>query len=264
MFFTILSVFCTSQVLVAEHYLLCKSQIYSAFQYIHYETDHFWDRDGVYQKSFNHYSLDSGELEVKYGLTSCDTIGFRGAYDYVEEELDGITCGFSEFQLEWAHSLYSKNSTHYGVRCIGIFPPQSTYLPGLRYGRYGVEAGLFYSQRTRFKSCPVFLYGDAGYRYYQGFPSDQLRQKMGVTFCFHRFFSLDLNSQVTFGLFNGKSRLDQSLIRMNPNYRLWKGEVEGRFRLYRSLQLSVGYSQHFIGQNVGTSGALFTRLFVYF
>jgi hypothetical protein len=252
------------QLLSAERYLRCKCEKYCSVKYLHYDTDHFWDRCGKHQKTYDDCDLQEIELELAYGITACDTLGVKGGYGYIEEDLDGTTCGFNDFEVNWNHLLFKHSSGSYGTRLIGIIPSESTYEPCLRYGQYGFEGGLFYSQYTSICNTCAHLYGDIGYRWYEGFPSDQLRNKLGVTFCFNSRFSLDLNNQIEFGLFNGDSRLDQSVVLMNPNYRLWKGEVEGKFRIYKNIRLSLGYFQHFLGQNVGTGGGFFSRLSICF
>lgn len=254
----------TPQILPAERYLRCKCEKYSSVKYLSYDTDHFWDRCGKHQKTYSKCDLQEVEVELAYGLTACDTLGFKGGYGFIDEELDGTHCAFNDFEVSWNHLICNHETGKYGARIIGIIPSESSYLPCLRYGKYGVEGGLFYSQYTSICNKCTHVYGDVGYRWYEGFPSDQLRNKLGMTVCINSCFSLDINSQVEFGLFNGDSRLDQSVVLYNPNYRLWKGEVEGKFRIFRNIHLSVGYFQHFLGQNVGTGGGLFSRASICF
>lgn len=248
----------------AERYLRCKCEKYFSAKYLYYDTSHFWDRCGDHQKTFDSCKIQELEFEASYGITSGDTLAFRGAYGYIEEELDGTTCGFNDFQLSWSHLWLSHQSVNYGTRITGIVPVDPNYAPCLRYGKYGLEGSIFFSQYTKIYNTCAHVYGDVGYRWYEGFPSDQLRNKIGVTFCFGNCFSFDLNSQVDFGMFNGKNRLDQSLVWMNPNYRLWKGEAEAKFQIYKNIRLSIGYFQHFLGQNVGSGGGVFSRASICF
>lgn len=249
----------TTSPLFCERYLLCPGEKWGEVSYSSYESCHFFDRCQKVQKSFDCCHIQEGNLELKYGVTTGDTLQFKGGYATVDEKLDGRGRGFNDFSLSWSHRLFTCGFTDYGMRIKAIIPVDNSYAPCLRYGEYGAEASLFMSQQSSIYRLPLHLFGDIGYLVYRGFPSDQVRSKVGITLALLRNLELECNSQIDFGLFNGKSRLDQSLIWMNPNYRLWRGEIELKVLVFNMLRFNVGYFYHFIGQNVGTGGGFFTK-----
>lgn len=249
----------TLQAWSIERYILPNQEKYCSLRYLSYNTGRFRDRCGKCQKNFNHCSLKEVKLELDYGATACDTVELKERYGFIDEELDGKTYAFDDMEVYWNHLFTAQYSTCWGTRLIGIIPLKKTYAPGFRYGRYGIEGGVFCVHHASIGNARAHLYGDAGYRWYQGFPSDQLRSKVGITLCLPSGFSLDINSQVEFGLFNGKERLDQSLVLMNPNYRLWKGEIEAIFCLCKGIDVSVGGFINLLGQNSGSGGGFFSR-----
>lgn len=227
-------------------------EIDALFSYSHYETDHFWNKHGKQLPSHNHFRRQAYTLYAEYAIRCEDSITFDGGYDVIRECMNGPTLGLEDFELGWKHMIYSTDTAALTTQIIALVPG-GVKRSSLRYGRPGFQAGLLYSDQYSFGWYDFGL----GYRYYQGFPSDQIvgdaALGVDISSCLQFIAAL----QLEYGLFNGQSRKNFNNIVFNPNYRLLNGQIECDYRLMQHVTLVAGGFKHLWGNNVGSGGGFF-------
>lgn len=220
--------------------------------YSHYDTDHFWNKHGKKLPTHNHFRRQAYTLYAEYALRCEDSFTFDGGYDVIRESLNGPTLGLEDFELGWKHMVYSTDTAALTTQITALIPG-GVKRSSLRYGQWGIQAELLYSDQ----------YGDGwydlglGYRYYQGFPSDQIVADAAVGYDFSRCLQFIAALQLEYGLFNGQARKNFNNIVFNPNYRLLNGQIECDYRLMRHVTLVAGGFTHLWGNNVGSGGGFF-------
>ncbi len=157
----------------------------------------------------------------------------------------------------WRNNVFAFQAT-------AIIPSEHGYTPALRYGEYGVEAKFHQSLQIHVSVRSLHVSVGLGYRWYHGYPSDQIRQDATLIIRPADRLSLYASSYLDYGVFNGERRLNQSLIWLNPNYRLWKVQVGVCCRLYKQSWISLNYFRHLWGENVGRNGGFIGRVIVAF
>lgn len=230
---------------------------YCSTHYSTYNTSHFWNKNGKKLPSYNDFHKKTYHAYSEYGLTSLDTLGIWGSYSRIEESVNGRTIGFADFEINWRHLWCQYNGHNFATQVIAIVPAESTYKPGLRYGRYGGEISLLYLREFDFYHRGAWCETRLGYRTYDGFPSDQIRADLMVGYQLFSRLEIMAEAFLDFGLFNGDFYVNQNVILYNPNYRLLKLQVEGYLTLTDFAYINVGYFQHVWGENIGTGGGLF-------
>lgn len=238
----------------------------SAFEvsYLYYDTDEIWDRRGSKVSSYGTFRKNQVKAFVEYGFTDRDVISLKFAYDSDDETMDGRNRGFSDAKVGWRHFWTCFDEQTFFTRLVAIVPFQSGYEPGIRYGCYGVEGDIGYANFFMIRNHYTILEMEAGFRLYEGFASNQLRARLNVMSYLTDRVYLSLKSYLYYGLFDGKERLDQSLFWLNPNYRLWKGQVEVGVNLYKGAFISAGYFYNLWGQSVGAGGGFIGRMIFIF
>lgn len=231
-----------------------KGRAYVSLTYWNYESDHFWNSNGDKRDAFNEFEKDAISLYAQYGLTRCDTLLLEGGWARVEESLDGKAFGFEDVEIGWKHFFGTKWGHLISAQIIGIIPSETEYKPGLRYGEFGAEVDLLASRGLRLLGCRGSYDINLGYRYYNGFPSDQVRAYYGINLFPINRLLLTAALDLEYGVFNGKSKRNTSFFLYNPNYRLLKGLVEAELCVCKGASLILGYRQHLWGRNVGTGG----------
>jgi len=222
--------------------------------YWYYRTDHFWNSSGKRLSCDNHFKKKKTSTYVEYGLTCTDTLSALASYTFVDESLNGSASGLGDFEIGWKHKLWEYSEHTISAQAVGIIPA-SEYRPALRYGRAGAEVNLLYSNSfyiPRHGQCGRTHFR-VGYRSYIGFPSDQIRADAKVCYSISPKVQLLAQTSLEYGLFNGRSRVSQSNFALNPNYRLFKAQLQCVFHLW-SIPLTLGYRWHVWGRNVGTGG----------
>lgn len=220
-------------------------------------TDEFWNASGKKRDAFNDFEKDAIIFYAEFGITNCDTISAKSAWVRIEESINGRGFGVEDAEIGWKHS-FGKVCNHYlSAELVGIIPTETEHKPGLRYGQYGGEANLLLTRGftwwDRCGSYDVRL----GYRAYEGYPSDQIRSDFILNYFVFPRLKISASGQLEYGLFNGSSRTDESLFLLNPNYRLFRGQIQALLCLYKGISGFVGYQRHLWGRNVGTGGGVY-------
>jgi hypothetical protein len=231
--------------------------------YSTYSTDHFWNRQGKRRPTYNHFHRQSWLLYAEYALNNCNSFSLNGGYSQVEESLNGHSRGFEDAELGWKHLLYEGKTSALTSQLIGIIPCGDKK-SSIRYGQWGFQANLLYSDI--FSLFNRFGWYDLGlgYRFYNGFPSDQIRADASVGFDLTSRLFLIGSSHLEYGLFNGSSQHNFNHVVFHPNYRLLKVNLECVVKICSHCYGSIGAFKHVWGRNVGAGGGFFGGTWILF
>lgn len=218
-----------------------------------YDTRHFWNKSGKLKPSHNHFKMWEIDLCVEVSPTPCDILAAYGRFDRIEETMDGNTTGFGDPELIWAHRLWHSDCSGVWSRMVMIIP-FGKEKSSLRYGRFGFEGDLYYACSCKVFDYPIGTLAGLGYRWYQGYPSDQVRGYLDVTgHIISNVYWLG-RAKLDYGVFNGRRKEDYNQILYNPNYRLLKLQFSIVGFLKSCIYVDAGYYQHVWGKNVGNGG----------
>lgn len=249
--------FCHCTILTANDIIKDSGTFSFSFSYETYRTSHFWNTNGHRLPSYNLFQGRGYRIYTEYGITAKDTIGVEGAWDKITEAVNGHAMGFNDILLNWKHVLYNNCGSQIAVQMIAIIPPTTEYKPGLRYGKFGAEVGIFYIRDRYLQNLHLWYDFKAGYRYYLGFPTDQIRSHLRFCCLWDSHIQVNTGLFLEYGIFNGKSQIMSNLIAYFPNYRLLTVEIQAALRFFKYAYASIGYRQHAWGNNVGTNGGFF-------
>ncbi len=245
---------------ISDHktaYLQRKGGIYLCGQYTSYESHEFWNKEGKKRDAHNEFEKSLYSLYAEYGLTKWNTLTLKGGWGRIEESLNGRTFGFEDLTVGWRHCLGCKWGHLVSIELDAIIPVEDEYKQGLRYGKIGGECNLLLTKGFAVSDWRGYYDIRLGYLGYDGFPSDQLLGDLVFNLSVFSRLTLTLGGFLEWGLFNGSSRDDASHFLYNPNYRLFRGEIQATFNIYDGASLFIGYDRHFWGENAGTNGSVY-------
>jgi hypothetical protein len=225
-------------------------------KYVHYSTDHIWNKNGKRISTFNDFKFREYQLYADVYLTGIDCISLKGSYIQIEEELNGNSRGFSDSELTYTRFFYVDQVHALSTQIIAIIP-SGAQIYNLRYGKLGGQLNLLYSGYYNLCNKTLFINSILGFRAYKGFPGDQFRGyfSLGTYVLSKLFIEAALNLQ--YGLFNGKSKFDYPLFLLNPNFRVLQGDIRVAYQVHENAYLSAGVFHHLWGQNVGTGSGFY-------
>lgn len=231
--------------------------------YSNYSTKHFWNGHGKKLKTFNDFDRNAFLIYGEYALNCRNSFTVNAGYQEVKESLNGSSYGFEDVELGWKHLFYSNEASAFTTDLIAIIPAGDKK-SSIRYGKFGGQLSLLYSTYFCLAGKPGWIDLSAGYRVYQGFPSDQVRASLAVGYFFKSWLQAIVTSQLECGVGNGESRRNLNRIAFHPNYRLLKTKIEGVARLLPWASLSAGGFWHLWGENVGAGGGYFVGAWIDF
>ena len=226
--------------------------------YLYFSTHHFWNKSGKKRLAHNHFSLREGNAWAMYS-TDDDLLAIYGAWDEIRESLNGNTYGLADFEVSWTHKIYESEIGDFYAQLVGIIP-SGKKKDSLRYGEIGVEGGLLYLVPFDFLCGHHSAFTRLGYRFYQGDPSDQVRAESGIELNLPGGLLAKASGSLEYGLFNAHKSQHPNEIFYNPNYRLFKIDLQLQARLNKYLLLNGGAFRHVWGKNIGTGTGVFGGL----
>lgn len=254
------SVYGKEPLVIADNFIKEKGEFSFIGDYLRYETDHFWNKQGKKRRAYNHLSHQEVDIFLEYGLTQNDTVG---VYTYLiqnDEKLNKRNKrGVEDLEICWKHFLITKCLFDFSFRVIGIIPVEEQKI-GITYGRYGVEFDLHCQREFTFQNRCGWYELMAGYRYYNGFPSDVLKVNGVIGYQLFPRLRVMGAAYLDYGLFNGREKFVGPVLTLAPQYRLLEIKLYAVFTLTRFCDLFAGGFQHVWGENVGTGGGYFTGI----
>lgn len=224
-----------------------------------YSTDHFWNKKGKKLPTFNHFKQNSYLLYSEYALSDCNSMFLNGGYSTVSESMNGTSQAVNDVQIGWKH-LFNGSEIYAFSLELTTLVPFGKKKSSIRYGKWGIQMGLLYSFLL---SDDFWIDTGIGYRFYEGYPSDQLRIFLSIG-CQWPSFVIITTLESHCGLYNGDANGNRNNIVFNSNYRLFKAKIEGIINLMKHLSLTIGAFQHIWGQNCGAGGGYFCGTWLVF
>ncbi len=234
-------------------------------QFWTYNTRSYWDRDGKKRNAHNHFVKRQINTYYEYGLTKDITFVSKALYDWIWQTVDPRkTTGFEDPEVGLRKLLWKNERRLISVEGTLIYPSGGANKPVLRYGVFGFQGTLLYAGNFKINKKDGFYAAELGYRWYRGYPSDQIRANAAVGYDFTKRIQVIVAYFLEYGVFNGHAIMNSDVIVNDPNYRLLKGTITGVYRLSQKTSLTFGYYRHVWGQNVGTGQGFYGGLWLKF
>lgn len=245
--------FCNEPPALNDDFIRACGEFSIITEYTNYSTKNFWNKNGNKRSAFNRLNQNRVDVFAEYGVTSRHTFGIYGNYAQNGEELNGTTRGFGDAELCWKYWIGCLKSFQISSRVIAIIPTGKEKTT-LRYARFGVELDLHGQKEFTIGNYWGWVEFLGGYRFYSGFPSDQIRFKAAAGIQLLSHLKIVGRLFLDYGLFNGHKNYNGPVLTLAPRYRLFKAELYGVIHVARFMHLYAGGFQHIWGENIGTGG----------
>lgn len=239
--------------------------LFSASKLEFLQSDEYWDVTGKRHDLADSFRKVTLEQFVEYGLTGKDTVTTKLSYNFLDNGVQENS-GFADVELGYRRSLYQRDNWALGTGLTAIIPSGYSLedMPQLGYGRFGLEpflaAGFGWS-----------AYGKNGYaeaigryRWYAGYPSDQLRANIIIGQDLNRSLQFILESELQWGLDNGSAYQVDATTFLDSSYRLFKVSIYGRLKMTEEVSLLLSGFQTVWGENTGVGRGLAASLWLAF
>lgn len=251
--------------LFAGAFVQDKGKSFLSLQFWTYNTRSYWDRNGNKRNAHNHFVKREINTYYEYGLTNKTTFVAKVLYDWIWQTVTPRkTTGFEDPEFGLRHLVWKNKKRLLSIEGTLIIPSGPDNKPALRYGCFGAQATILYAGNFKYKDHYGFYVGEIGYRWYRGYPSDQIRANLGVGYDFTKRFQLIAAYFLEYGVFNGTPQVNFNIITLDPNYRLLKGTLTAVYRFSPKTSLTLGYYRHVWGQNTGTGQGFYGGLWLKF
>lgn len=230
--------------------------------YSNESADHFWNNRGEKHPTFNKFHRYLYLLYSEYALNSRNSFSLSGGYSRVSESLNGNSQGINDIELGWKFLLIPSKNSAFTTQFLGIIPSgkgKSSY----RYGQYGGQIGLLYSQAFCFSQRSGWIDSLLAYRFYGGRPSDQIRGELAIGFNPLANITLIGSGQLEYGIQKNHHAFHVNNITLNPSYKLFKLRLECLINCYPHVNITIGGFQHIWGRNISTGGGLFIGIWIF-
>jgi len=236
-----------------------KGDFFLAPQFYYYTADEYWDKDGNKKSLPDTFKKKEFALYGEYGLDGKNTLTFRVPYQHLESGGD-TESGLADLEVGLITTLKREGRGVISSYFVFILPTGYSTDESLRlgYGRWGAELSLLGGYGGDF----YFLEGGLGYRYYSGYPSDQIRGYGRVGLKGERLTVVD-TLELHYGLNNGEERFIGN-ITLEPYYRLLQNDLSVVYRVNDGLAVSVGFVKALWGRNTGDGKSFYGQLWFRF
>ena len=242
-----------------------EGRLFSASKVEYLQSDAYWDADGKRHDLDDPFRKLSLEQYLEYGLTDKDTITAKFIYDVLDDGTQENS-GLEDIELGYHHALYQQGNWALSTGLKALVPSgySPADLPQLGYSRFGLEpfmaAGVGWT--THGKSG--YAEGVMRYRWYAGYPSDQLRASIIIGQDLSQSLQLLLESELQWGLKNGSPNQIDATTTLDSSYRLCKITLYGRVRMTEKVSLLLSGFQSVWGENTGVGRGLAVSLWLEF
>lgn len=244
-----------------------KGTLFTSIMSYYYKTSHYFDSNGDKKERGGTFTKFEINPYFEYGLTQEDTIVLNVFYDWLKDDQgyqSFTNDGFSDLEVGWRRLLWTDGSQVVSCQITAIVPLGYDIEdnPRLGYGRYGFEGAVQYGTSFMFLERYGFLDFAIGPRIYIGYPSDQVRAKLTAGYDLFQVFQLIAGTELHWGIGNGSEKTIGQNVTLNPDYKLLKLSISGRFRLTSHLSFVLtGYS-HAWGEDTGAGGGWYGSFWI--
>jgi hypothetical protein len=240
--------------------LVPKARAVATLSFAQFDTSHFYDKEGDKLKSYNIFQRNLYSLMLEAGVSETDNISAWIAPTEIQDHLNGDEFDIADTEIAWKRGWLFWDDAIFSTELTAIIPVSQSYIPDIRYGRFGAQASVLYAQTFFPLGYKTTVDGSLGYRWYSGFPSDQVRASLAAWIDFSCRFQLLLETSGDIAIFNGKQPIDYSFFFYNANPRVWRGRAELNYYASDRLSFTLGYLYHFLGQNIAAGGEWIARM----
>ena len=238
-----------------------KGEFFSTIQFYRYTADKYWDNNGDKRSIGCTYKKNELALYGEYGFTERTTLLFRIPYVAIKCGRDESS-SVGDIELGFLRKLIEKGRGVLSIQTLFIIPSGYSIRKPLRvgYGRFGVEAYML----SGYGLEKVFLEGGIGFRYYAGYPSEQIRAYGRVGFKPSRRVMIMNTLEMHYGLGTGKRKVVGRNITLEPNYKLLQNDLFVTLKVTENLNWGLGWIESLWGRNVGVGRNVYTQIWLNF
>ncbi len=239
---------------------LPKGQVFISPYYSYYQTSSYFDSSGHLKPMGCTYKQNYYSVYGEYGLNNNTTLNFDIPYEDISCG-SNHSSGVSDVKLGFVrHIAGSKNVvSFYGT---AIIPSGYSIDKNLRlgYGRPGLEAGVLYGTSSNIG----YMDGGLGYRYYVGYPSDQVRGYLEGAYNLYKYIQMYGLLDAQIGVGNGRTKQVGQNILAEPNYKLIQVYIGPRFVIKNNFSFVIGVQKPLWGENTGDGAGAFGSIWYQF
>jgi len=226
-----------------------KYHVNISISYYYQEGSDYYDNSSKLKSSPNKFVKNAVDTYVEYGATDTVTITFQVPYDIVKDG-NQTSRGIGNVDFGFIKNISKTASSSLSFYGFGIFPTgysidTSNIGIGRGYDRIGAEAGLAYGKSF----SRGYVESSLGYRFYSGFPSDQIRAYTQGEYDINKYFGLYGMLDAQIGLYNGRSLYYNGNI-IPQGYRLVQTYL-GVVLKPSFANFNIGYNKTLWGQDTG-------------
>lgn len=227
-----------------------KDHINVTTTYYYQEGSDYYDNNSNLKSSPNKFVKNSINTYVEYGITDKVTAILDVPYDIVKD--GGQTSkGIGDIKLGIIKNLKTDSSSSLSFYGFGIIPTgysidTSNAGIGRGYDRLGAEFGLAYGKSF----SKGYVESAVGYRFYTGFPSDQIRAYTQGEYDINKNIGLYGMIDAQLGVYNGRSIYSYNNNLIPQGYRLVQAYL-GIVLKTDFANFNFGYNKTLWGQNTG-------------
>ncbi|NPA32779.1 MAG: hypothetical protein GXO04_04045 [Aquificae bacterium] len=237
-----------------------EGELFLSTQFYYYEATNYWDNDGNKKPIGCTFKKRELALYGEFGLSSRTTIFGKIPYQDLECG-SSSTSGVSDLELGLQRKLYQRGAGVASLKLTGIIPTGYSINDDLRlgYGRVGAEAMLL----GGYGFSKGWTEGGAGFRYYAGYPSEQLRGYWRIGLKPVNWVILMNTLEIHYGLGNGTVKRIGKNVTVEPDYKLLQNDLTVALRLGR-LWIQIGYLDALWGRMTGDGSSVYSQVWFFF
>jgi len=229
-------------------------------QFYNYSAEKYWDKSGNKRDIGCTYRKKESAIYGEYGYSNETTITLRIPYIDVKCGEDSAS-GIGDIELGMIRKLKKWDKGIISSQGLLIIPTGYSIDKPVRvgYNRIGAEIALLggYSIKN------TFLEGGAGFRYYAGYPSEQIRAYARIGHTFNNLLIMD-TLDLQYGLWTGKKKTIGLDVTLEPNYRLLQNDLFLGIKISNQATLGLGWIEALWGRNVGEGRNIYLQLWFKF
>lgn len=218
-----------------------------------YQATKYWDHNSREKDIGATYDKKELNLYFEYGLGGDRTLVMQSAWDHITSG-SGRAEGVSDLEISLIQKLREDGPQVLSAKALIIIPGSypTDRVPLIGYGISGAELGLMLGRS--FESW--YLDSALSYRYYDGYPSDQLRGNLALGYDLIRTVRAKGELSAIYGLENGQPILINEIV-IPPDYRLLQADLSLEFKLDPKLSMVLGYNQALSGRDTGVGSTFY-------
>jgi hypothetical protein len=252
LFFGVFLTFCffnTTQA-YARAWTQKEGHVNTSISYYYQEGSDYYDSSSKLKSSPNKFIKNAVYTYMEYGVTDTLTLTFQVPYDIVKVG-NQTSRGIGDIEFGIIKNITKSTSSSFSFYGFGIVPTgysidASNIGIGRGYDRIGAEAGLAYGKSF----LKGYIESSLGYRFYSGFPSDQIRAYTQGEYDINKYFGLYGMLDAQWGLYNGRSLYYYNGNVVPQGYRLVQTYL-GIVLKSSFANFNIGYNKTLWGQNTG-------------